>query len=51
MHAPRRGARQLPSLEQALDWVEDGIDDLGGSGVARVQAIFVDAAERRARPG
>ncbi len=38
-----RGRRQLPSLEQALAWVGDGIDDLGGSGVARVQAIFVDA--------
>ncbi len=37
------GARQLPSPEQALDWVDDGIDDLGGSGIARVQAIFVDA--------
>jgi hypothetical protein len=32
-----------PSLEQALRWVDDGIDDLSGSGVGRVGAIFVDA--------
>ncbi len=38
------GVGRPPSLEQALDWVDDGIDDLGGSGVARVQAIFVDTS-------
>ncbi len=41
---PAPGGRQLPSLEQALSWIDDGIDDIGGSGVARVQVIFVDAA-------
>ena len=41
---PAPAGRQLPTLEQALSWIDDGIDDLGGSGVARVQAIFVDAA-------
>jgi hypothetical protein len=40
---PVRPARQLPSLQQAEDWIDDGIEDIGGSGVARVQAIFVDA--------
>lgn len=32
----------MPSLEEVRDWVDDGVDELGGSGVARVQAVFVD---------
>jgi hypothetical protein len=41
--APRRGVRRLPTLQQALRWIDDGVEDVGGSGIARVQAIFVDA--------
>jgi hypothetical protein len=42
--APARSrGRQLPSLEQALAWVDDGVDDVGGSGAARIDGIFVDA--------
>jgi hypothetical protein len=42
-HAPSRGSRRLPTLQQALGWIDDGVEDVGGSGIARVQAIFVDA--------
>ncbi len=40
---PRRG--RLPSAEEAFGWIDDGIDEVGGSGVARVQGLFVDAED------
>lgn len=39
------GTQRLPALEEALGWLDDGIDEIGGSGVARVEGVFVDAED------
>lgn len=38
-----RSPRALPSLADALGWVDFQLDDLEGAGVARVMTVFADA--------
>jgi hypothetical protein len=38
---PSRGSP--PSIEEARAWVGNQIDEIGGSGVARVQSVYVDS--------
>jgi PRC-barrel domain len=41
---PTAGA-SLPTLREALGWIGFRVEDMNGSKVARVQAIYVDAKE------
>lgn len=44
--APVPAPGSLPSLSDAVGWTGHQVDDMGGSGVARVQAVFIDRESR-----
>jgi hypothetical protein len=40
---PRVSGGSAPSLEEVREWVGAQIDEIGGSGVARVQSVYIDS--------
>jgi hypothetical protein len=43
MAEPKAKGKALPSLEEALGWIGFRVDDMNGSRIGSVQAIYVDS--------